>query len=76
MKKFLFIVFVFSLLQGFAQQYNFKNYGLDEGLSQSDVLCIYQDASGNIWTGTAGGLNKFDGKQFVTFTKEIGRAHV
>jgi PAS domain S-box-containing protein len=52
-----------------AQLYNFKLYGLDEGLSQSQVTALCQDREGYVWLGTeGGGLNRFDGKTFVNYT--------
>jgi ligand-binding sensor domain-containing protein/two-component sensor histidine kinase len=42
----------------------FKHYGVNEGLSQSSVYCIFQDKQGFLWVGTADGLNRFDGYSF------------
>lgn len=39
----------------------FKSLKIDEGLSQSSVICLQQDKTGYIWFGTADGLNKYDG---------------
>ncbi|MFW5762028.1 MAG: ligand-binding sensor domain-containing protein, partial [Cyclobacteriaceae bacterium] len=47
--------------------YQFINYGIGEGLSQSTVLCSYQDSHGFIWLGTRDGLNQFDGYNFKIF---------
>ncbi len=43
------------------------NYGIEQGLSQSTVLSIYQDNHGFMWFGTRDGLNRFDGYEFETF---------
>ncbi|GGZ25185.1 hybrid sensor histidine kinase/response regulator [Echinicola pacifica] len=45
----------------------FKNISLEEGLSQTSVLCILQDADGFLWFGTRDGLNKYDGNQFKVY---------
>ena len=36
----------------FAQHYNFKVYGLDEGLGNLSVECLVQDRTGFMWIGT------------------------
>lgn len=50
--------------------YHFKNYTINEGLSQSSALCILQDDNYGLWIGTQDGLNRFDGKSFDVFTSE------
>ena len=57
----------------FAQTFNFKTYSVEEGLPQSQVQSIFQDSKGYIWFGTiAGGISKFDGKEFKNFGKKEG----
>jgi len=55
----------FNLLPGQALQ--FSHYGAAEGISQSEILCIFQDSEGYTWFGTQNGLNKFDGYSFEHF---------
>ena len=56
-----------------SQQYFFRRYSVEEGLPQSTVYCIIQDSRGFIWMGTdGGGLSRFDGTRFETFTKADG----
>lgn len=38
------------------------------------VISLTEDLSGNIWVGTAGGVSRFDGKQWTSFTQEDGLA--
>ena len=52
---------------GITQKLNFKHYSINQGLSQSSVLCILQDSKGFLWFGTRDGLNKFDGKNFTHY---------
>lgn len=67
------VLFLLISESSFSQIYNFKNYGLDEGLSQSQVYSITQDKDGFLWIATqGGGLNRFDGKSFKVFKKENG----
>ena len=62
-----------------AQEYNFLNYNVDEGLAQSQVRDIIQDQRGFLWIGTKGaGISQFDGLRFRNsnrydglFTNEI-----
>lgn len=69
MKRLTGILFLcFCLLSNvFAQQFNFSNYTIDYGLSQSVVNCLFQDSEGYIWAGTQNGLNRFDGNSFDVF---------
>ncbi len=39
----------------------------DDGLSNSSVICIYQDSAGLLWLGTWEGLNVYDGCSFKTY---------
>jgi len=50
--------------------YDFKNFTINEGLSQSSALCIVQDDNFALWVGTQDGLNRFDGKSFEVFNTE------
>lgn len=45
---------------------------LRDGLSQSTVFSIEQDATGFIWLGTRNGLNRFDGYQFRHYMSDQG----
>ncbi len=45
----------------------FSRFGVEEGLSQGSVYCIYQDSFGFLWIGTRDGLNRFDGYQFKIY---------
>lgn len=43
---------------------------VEDGLASREVLCGLQDSYGFIWFGTRNGLNRFDGKNFLLFSKE------
>ncbi len=45
----------------------FDRLSLQDGLSQTTVLTIFQDRQGFIWLGTEDGLNRFDGYRFTVF---------
>jgi ligand-binding sensor domain-containing protein/serine phosphatase RsbU (regulator of sigma subunit) len=56
-----------------AQTFNFKNYSVDDGLSQSQVLAVFQSRSGLFWFGTnSGGVSAYDGHSFTSFTGKDG----
>jgi ligand-binding sensor domain-containing protein/signal transduction histidine kinase/DNA-binding response OmpR family regulator len=47
-----------------AQEYYFKHYHVENGLSNNSVNCSMQDKKGFLWFGTINGLNRFDGYRF------------
>jgi len=53
----------------YAQNDDIKFIHLHEGLSQSTVSCILQDKKGFMWFGTLGGLNRYDGYEFIVYEK-------
>lgn len=55
-----------------AQRYNFTQYSVKEGLSQSQVRCLFQDSRGYIWAGTLGGLSRFNGVEFLNYNRQNG----
>ncbi|MDO8999255.1 MAG: two-component regulator propeller domain-containing protein [Bacteroidota bacterium] len=68
-------VFILALISWnlFSQTHNFKNYNVEDGLAQSQVLSVCQDRKGYMWFGTnGGGVSKFDGKQFHNITTNEG----
>jgi ligand-binding sensor domain-containing protein/class 3 adenylate cyclase len=50
--------------------YRFRNYTINDGLSQSSVTCIVQGELNALWIGTQDGLNRFDGIQFENYTSD------
>jgi ligand-binding sensor domain-containing protein/signal transduction histidine kinase/DNA-binding response OmpR family regulator len=56
---------MFSTLS--AQEYYFKHYHVENGLSNNSVNCSLQDKNGFLWFGTINGLNRFDGYSFRIF---------
>ena len=51
-------------LKGQEEVLRFERISTEQGLSQSSVFAIIQDADGFLWIGTDDGLNKYDGYQF------------
>ena len=54
----------------FAGQIEFERYTIDDGLSQNTVQKVMQDSRGYIWLGTQGGLDRFNGYEFVHYESE------
>ncbi len=75
MLRLLAFIFVFIIsISTYAQQYNFINYSIEDGLVQSQIRAINQDSDGYLWIGTLGGLSKFDGINFENFSTNDGGA--
>jgi ligand-binding sensor domain-containing protein/serine phosphatase RsbU (regulator of sigma subunit) len=56
-----------------AQLLNFKNYSIQDGLPQSQILDVCQDHTGMIWVATnGGGVGRFDGLKFHNFSTKDG----
>jgi ligand-binding sensor domain-containing protein/two-component sensor histidine kinase len=67
----LFLYFFLCCTSITAQQYNFHNYSVADGLAQSQVYAMCEDSRGYLWLGTqGGGLSRFDGQQFKNFTED------
>lgn len=74
MKRFLFALLIFLfpevlLPQGF---FHDQRLGINNGLSENLIYCIYQDHKGFIWFGTKDGLNKYDGYKFEIYRNQPG----
>ncbi len=61
------IFLLFFYYRATAQSYSFRNYQVENGLSNNTVYCNIQDTSGFLWFGTKDGLNRFDGYHFKSF---------
>ncbi len=70
LKIFLLAVFFAFRFNSYSQlkEISFELYTHLNGLSNSHVNCICQDAKGFMWFGTDYGVNKFDGFKFVNYT--------
>ena len=67
---FFLVILQATCLFATGQQQNnirFEHLGLDQGLSQSNTICILQDSRGFMWFGTRDGLNKYDGYKFTVY---------
>jgi diguanylate cyclase (GGDEF)-like protein len=55
-----------------AQQYTFRQYGRQDGLTNLSVTCLTQDRSGYIWICTDNGLFRHDSAVFERFGEKEG----
>ncbi|UOB16034.1 hybrid sensor histidine kinase/response regulator transcription factor [Abyssalbus ytuae] len=69
MKKAIITFFVFQLLVNSikGQEYYFKHFKVENGLSHNTINKTIQDKKGFLWFGTKNGLNRFDGYTFKVF---------
>src|SRR5690606_29801265 len=70
----LFVLLQFFVVQRLrAMEYPPLAYlGIENGLSNNSVTCIYQDHKGFLWFGTYDGLNRYDGYEFKVFRNKLG----
>ena len=55
-----------------AQQYNFRVYGNDQGLTNLGVKGLHQDQQGFLWISTEGGVFRYDGERFQSYGAKDG----
>lgn len=69
------LVALFCSLAGFAANdkdtYFFQKVDYQQGLSNSAVLCLFQDNEGLMWFGTYDGMNCYDGKSMEVFRTDF-----
>lgn len=52
--------------------FSFEYFSQEDGLSNNQVQCIFQDKRGFMWFGTSQGINRFDGYRFTRFVSKPG----
>ncbi len=52
-----------------------QNLEAVDGLEGNGVPSMLEDRSGQLWFGTYGGVSRYDGQTFTTFTTDDGLAH-
>ncbi|HSL89740.1 MAG TPA: two-component regulator propeller domain-containing protein, partial [Ignavibacteriaceae bacterium] len=69
-----YIIILISLLPELVftteQDYGFRQFRIEDGLSQSTVFTSLQDRIGFMWFGTSSGLNKYDGYKFTVYLND------
>jgi ligand-binding sensor domain-containing protein/signal transduction histidine kinase len=51
----------------FAEEYNVRNWHMEEGLPDGEITAIAQTPEGYLWIGTPKGLARFDGTRFRVY---------
>ncbi len=74
------IFFIIMAIQSFGNDttktiISYNHINIENGLASRQVLCGMQDSKGFVWLGTTHGLQRYDGKNFVTYTKEKNGLH-
>jgi ligand-binding sensor domain-containing protein/signal transduction histidine kinase len=64
---FIFLLFSPQLLITKNENIRFDHIGVNEGLFQNTVFCIFQDSKGFMWIGLQDGLNRYDGRSFIFY---------
>ncbi|WP_010182095.1 hybrid sensor histidine kinase/response regulator transcription factor [Aquimarina agarilytica] len=67
------LAFIFILLLGklYGQTLQFDHFYINDGLSDNSIFSTEIDQKGHIWLGTRNGLNKFNGKTFISYKPNI-----
>jgi len=55
-----------------AQRYHIRNFTPEDGLPAAQIFALHQDEKGYVWTGSPGGLSRYDGVGFTTFAQSDG----
>lgn len=71
----LLVVFFAFVLGGAAKSLMFRHIEAHEGLSNSQINCVFQDSRGFMWFGTSSGLNRYDGHNMVVYRTRLNDLH-
>ena len=66
-----FFALIFTALTSSLLAQNHYTINHLQGLSNSAVLCVYQDSVGLMWFGTYDGLNCYDGKRIEVYRADF-----
>ncbi|PZP47383.1 MAG: hypothetical protein DI598_11000, partial [Pseudopedobacter saltans] len=67
---FLLFLFLGMVTNAYTQEYYFRHYQVENGLSNNTVFSCVQDRQGFMWMGTKGGLCRFNGYSFDIFGRD------
>jgi len=61
------VAFLTVAASAHGQQYSFRYYGAEDGLTNLAVKVLFQDRTGYLWAGTENGVFRYDGERFQRF---------
>lgn len=70
-KFFILIIYLFTLNLS-AQIKVHKNISTADGLINNEVQAIWQDSNGYLWIATMGGISRWDGYNFTSYSQNTG----
>ncbi len=60
-----------TLLHAAIPDIKFRRLDTRDGLSNSQILCVFRDSKGFVWIGTPYGLNRYDGYRVKTYYSDM-----
>ncbi len=66
----VYLLLIFIPVNLFSLENRFEYITAEDGLSQGNIECIFQDSRGFMWFGTFNGLNRYDGYDIRIFNHE------
>lgn len=65
------IVILSFSIQVHSQKFRFNRFTVDDGLQNNIVFATAEDAKGLLWFGTSTGIDRFDGRNFVSYSLPV-----
>jgi ligand-binding sensor domain-containing protein len=66
------LAFMACAMTATGQQYSFRYYGVDQGLTDLAVRSLFQDRQGFLWLSTENGIFRYDGTRFESYGEKNG----
>ena len=74
MRLLLLSYFLLLVVTSSAQNFQFNEFGIEDGMAQNFIYSMDQDSHGYLWIATGEGLCRYDGQNFKTYTTKDGLA--
>jgi len=66
------LAFMAYAMTAAGQQFSFRYYGVDQGLTDLAVMSLFQDRQGFLWLSTENGIFRYDGTRFEPYGEKNG----